>query len=65
MFSGGEREQPRAAESSGRSCQEEEEEAAKAEADREDEEEIGCSTRNTESLAEFLHDQLRHLTTGN
>ena len=57
-----EREHPRAAEWSGRSCQEEEEEV---EADREEEEEeVGCSTRNTESLAELLRDQLRHLTTG-
>ena len=43
-----EREHPRAAESSGRSCQEEEE--AEAEAYQEEEEDVGCSTRNT-SLA--------------
>ena len=56
-----EREHPRVAEWSGRSCQEEEEEEVQA--DRE-EEEVGCSTRNTESLAELLRDQLWHLTTG-
>ena len=61
-----EREHPRAAEWSGRSCQEEEEEEEEeeVEADWEEEEEVGCSTRNTESLAELLRDQLWHLTTG-